>query len=333
MTTRNPTLVTGASGCIGSWTIRQLLAEGAPVIALDLRRDDRRLRLLVDEAQLEQITWVEVDISDRVSVQRALERHVGCSVIHLAALQAPFCRADPPLGAAVNVVGTVNLLDGLAARNEKLPFIYASSIAAATQDGESHPATVYGVYKLACEGAADYFWREHGLSSIGLRPHTVYGPGRDQGVTSAPTSAMLAASRGSEFEIPFTGAVTMQYAPDIAAAFIAASRASDFEGAGVFDIPGVTVGVSEIVETIAAVAPGASVRASGSPLPFPAAVHPSPDAPAGLNNAPTPLPEGVRETIECFRDLEARGQTVVASSPGAGIGVLRNPVSDAPAGA
>ncbi len=315
MNMRNATLVTGASGCIGSWTIRQLLAEGVSVVALDLRRDERRLRLLVDETELEQIAWVEVDIADRVALQRALEQHAACSVIHLAALQAPFCRADPPLGAAVNVVGTVNLLDAFAARDgQSLPFVYASSIAAATEAGESHPSTVYGVYKLACEGAADYFWREHGLSSIGLRPHTVYGPGRDQGVTSAPTSAMLAAARGTEFEIPFTGEVTMQYAPDIAAAFIAASRASDFEGAGVFDLPGATVGVGEIVETIAAVAPGASIHASGAPLPFAAAVHPSSDAPAGLNTAPTPLLQGVRKTIDFFRDLEARGQAIVPGS-------------------
>src|SRR3954470_21783315 len=101
MNTRSPTLVTGASGCIGAWTIRQLLAERAPVIALDLRRDDRRLRLLVDEAELEEITWVEADVTDRVALQRALEQHAPCAVIHLAALQAPFCRADPPLGAAV----------------------------------------------------------------------------------------------------------------------------------------------------------------------------------------------------------------------------------------
>ncbi len=309
-----PTLVTGASGCIGAWTIRQLLAEATPVVALDLRRDDRRLGLLLDEAELERIAWVEADVTDRANVQRALEQHAVGSVIHLAALQAPFCRADPPLGAAVNVVGTVNLLDALAARGDQaLPFVYASSIAAAIHEGETHPATVYGVYKLACEGAADYFRREHGLSSIGLRPHTVYGLGRDQGVTSAPTSAMLAAARGSEYEIPFTGRVTMQYAPDVAAAFIAASRAGDFEGAGVFDLPGATVGVSEIVEAIAIAAPGAEVRASGAPLPFRAEVDPSPDAPTGLNSAPTPLLEGVRETIERFRDLEARGQMAVAS--------------------
>jgi nucleoside-diphosphate-sugar epimerase len=105
----------------------------------------------------------------------------------------------------------------------------------------------------------------------------------------------------------------MQYAPDVAAAFIAASRASDFDGAGVFDLPGTTVNTSEIAEAIALAAPGARVRARGLPLPFPAEVDPSPDAPTGLNNAPTPFSEGVRETIERFRELQARGQLVAAS--------------------
>ena len=50
------------------------------------------------EAELERIAWVEADITDRANVQRALEQHAVGSVIHLAALQAPFCRADPPWG-------------------------------------------------------------------------------------------------------------------------------------------------------------------------------------------------------------------------------------------
>ena len=246
---KSPTLVTGAGGCIGAWTIRQLLAEEAPVLALDLRREDRRLGLLVDEEALERVSWVEADVTDLPALRRILDQHEVGAVIHLAALQAPFCRADPPLGAAVNVVGTVNLLEALAARDEPAgPFVYASSIAAAAQQGETHPATIYGVYKLACEGAADVYRREHGMASIGLRPHTVYGPGRDQGITSAPSLAMHAAAAGREYEIPFTGRLTMQYAPDVAAAFIAASRAEGYEGAGVFDLPGDTVDVNEILQ-------------------------------------------------------------------------------------
>ena len=53
-------------------------------------------------------------------------------VIHLAALQVPFCRADPPLGARVNVVGTVNVFEAVARRGDGgiAPVVYASSIAA-----------------------------------------------------------------------------------------------------------------------------------------------------------------------------------------------------------
>jgi hypothetical protein len=42
---------------------------------------------------------VSGDITDPGSVQRALETHSVTNVIHLAALQVPFCRADPPRGA------------------------------------------------------------------------------------------------------------------------------------------------------------------------------------------------------------------------------------------
>jgi len=110
--------------------------------------------------------------------------------VHLAALQVPFCRADPPLGARVNVVGTVNVFE--AASKRKLSHVvYASSIAVFDAAGtlSGHPETQYGVYKRDNESTAAVFFAESGVSSIGLRPHTVYGVGRDQGLTSAPTVA------------------------------------------------------------------------------------------------------------------------------------------------
>jgi nucleoside-diphosphate-sugar epimerase len=302
------TLVTGAGGCIGAWTIRQLVGEGVPVVAVDLQPEARRLALLIDEEEIEQVTWAVADVTDLPALERVFEAHSIGSVIHLAALQAPFCRADPPLGAEVNVVGTVNLLEAIAERGEEIgPFVYASSVAAADGDHGDHPATIYGVYKRACEGIADVYRRERGIASIGLRPHTVYGPGRDQGVTSAPTVAMLAAATGAPFEIPFTGRLTMQYAPDVAAAFVAASRATGYSGAGVFDLPGETVDVSAVIDAIAAAAPGAEIAATGPPLVFPPDVNPSPDAPFAHALAPTPLGDGVSDALARFRELHARG--------------------------
>ena len=45
-------LVTGAMGCIGAWVVRNLVREGAAVIALDASNDDHRLRLVLGPAEL-----------------------------------------------------------------------------------------------------------------------------------------------------------------------------------------------------------------------------------------------------------------------------------------
>jgi nucleoside-diphosphate-sugar epimerase len=66
------------------------------------------------------------------------------------------------------------------------------------------PNSHYGVFKQANEGNAKIYWMEDRISSIGLRPHVVYGPGRDQGMTSAPTKA-IAAVLHKPFHIPFGG--------------------------------------------------------------------------------------------------------------------------------
>ena len=106
-------LVTGALGCIGAWTVRQLVSEGAAVVTFDKGSDTRRLRLLMDAEDLGRVTMLEGDIADLAAIERVLDEHDISNVIHLAALQVPFARADPPLGAIVNVVGTVNVFEAV----------------------------------------------------------------------------------------------------------------------------------------------------------------------------------------------------------------------------
>ena len=231
-------LVTGAHGCIGAWVVRRLAAEGTPVVALDASDDDHRLRQVLDPEQLEAVARVRADITELEALERVLDEHGVTHVIHLAALQVPFCRADPPLGARVNVVGTVNVFEAVARRGEggAAPVVYASSIAAydALEEGaepamEGVPSTLYGVYKRANEGTATVFAAERGVPSVGLRPHTVYGVARDQGLTSAPTTAMLAAAAGRDYDVPFGGRYQLQHAADAARDFVLAAR-SDCAG-------------------------------------------------------------------------------------------------------
>ena len=113
-------LVTGAYGCIGAWAVHELVAAGHEVTTFDLSTDPRRLRLLLDEPALEAVPHVAGDIADLDELERVLDERAITNVIHLAALQVPFCRADPPLGARVNVLGTVNVFEAAKRRSDRL---------------------------------------------------------------------------------------------------------------------------------------------------------------------------------------------------------------------
>ena len=299
-------LVTGAYGCIGAWILRQLVGEGVEVVAADAGTDDRRVAALLGPEERSRIAFVGADVSQPDDVHALFE--LGPThVLHLAALQVPACRADPVRGAQVNVVGTTTLLAAAAAAGLRTPFVYASSAAAfAAADGggepSGHPDTHYGVYKLANEESARVFAAETGLASIGLRPYVVYGPGRDQGLTSAPTLAMEAAARGDGYVLPYSGRSQLQYAPDVAAAFVAAARA-DATGADVVNVPGVTASAEDVVAAIERTVPevAGKIEVTGPPLPFPPELDASRFAEVVGAVALTPLEDGVAATIAHFR--------------------------------
>jgi nucleoside-diphosphate-sugar epimerase len=290
-------LVTGAYGCIGAWTVAELVRDGHDVVTFDLSSDPRRLRLVLDA----DVPHIAGDITDGAQVERAFDGVTN--LIHLAALQVPFVRANPPLGAQVNVLGTVNVFE--AALRRGLPVVYASSIAALDAGGGvvGPPSTLYGAFKRANEHTAHVYLGEHGLPSIGLRPHTVYGVGRDQGVTSAPTTAMLAAAAGGAYTIPYGGACQLQLARDVARAFVAASL-GPIEGAAVHNLPGRRIAIEEIVAAIGSDA----IAFDDVRLPFPEEVDSASFAALVPGFEETPLEQGVSATIDRFRQLLSEGK-------------------------
>ena len=122
-------LVTGAMGCLGAWVLNHLVHDGAKIIATDLSTDPVRPRLLMGEEQLAKINWQQLDVTDTAAVNAMVADNGVTHIIHLAGLQIPFCRANPPVGAAVNVTGTVNILEA-ARHNPVRGLSYASSLAA-----------------------------------------------------------------------------------------------------------------------------------------------------------------------------------------------------------
>jgi nucleoside-diphosphate-sugar epimerase len=293
-------LVTGALGALGAWVVRSLLDREQAVVTYDLGGSDHRLRLALSDDELAALTRVQGDVTDLAALERVMDEHDVGAVIHLAALQVPFVREDPVLGSRVNVTGTVNVLEAVRRRGDGMrPTVYASSIAALAGGAES-PSTLYGVFKLANEGTAAGYFADFGVPSVGLRPHTLYGPGRDQGLTSAPTAAMVAAARGEEYAIPFGGSLQLQYVADAGEAFVRASEAGA-GGASVHNLDGPVASVEEIVAAIRAVAPDARITHGSDPLPFPPEVDAS--SFTALVGGPTarPLADGVTEAVERFR--------------------------------
>lgn len=302
-----PVLVTGAAGCIGSWVLALLARAGVPVCALDLSPDRRRPRLLLEERELQGIDWRSADISDFDAVLRALEAVRPCAVVHLAALQVPFCKADPVAGARVNVVGTVNVFEA-ARRLEIKRLAYASSIAAygAMDDGHGAMHTLYGAYKHCDEQLALVYSQDWGVHSTGIRPGVVYGVGRDQGLTSKTTLAILAAAAGRPYEVPFSGGVSWLYAGEVASAFIRAV-ARERSGAPVFDMNGTYAPVEEGLAILRKLAPAAGIASSGQPLAFPMHLPDSPLRDYLGDYGEMPLAEGIRTTYAAFRVLLERG--------------------------
>ena len=319
-------LVTGALGCIGAWTVRELAREGVPVVGLDVGTDRRRLELVMTPEELGRVTIASGDITDLDAVAGALRDHDITNVVHLAALQVPFCRADPPLGARVNVVGTVNVFEAVRRRvddgHAMAPVVYtgsigmysASDVDAASgrllEDAVPHPGNHYGVYKHANEETARVYWADNGIASVGLRPMTVYGAGRDQGMTSSPTVAIAAAVLGTPFRISFGGSTLFQYAEDVARTLVLASRAAP-AGARVFNLGGSPVSIEAWVDAIEDAVPGARelLSVEPAPLPFPADIQH--DRLAELGDVPvTPYREAIAATARIYQRLAAEGRLV-----------------------
>lgn len=317
-------LVTGALGCLGAWVVRTLVRQDTPVVALDLANNYHRLELIMTETERKAVQLMSGDITELEPMLHLMVSEKVTHVLHLAALQVPACKANPPLGALVNVVGTVNVFEA-AHRLGLERVVYASSAAVYGQrnayttslirpDAPLMPQTLYGVTKQANEGTARIYWLEHRVTSIGLRPYVIYGPGRDQGMTSAPTMAMLAAAEGKPYHISFGGRCGLQYVEDVAQLFVQALEVP-FEGADIFNIRGTIADMGEVIAAIEQAVPSAkgTITYEPTPLPFPDGQDDSRLQSLLSSFNYTPLMEGVTKTIETFRQALREGKAILPS--------------------
>ncbi|MFM8392971.1 MAG: NAD-dependent epimerase/dehydratase family protein [Acidobacteriota bacterium] len=315
----NRFLVTGARGFIGAWIVKRLLARGAEVIGLDQNDSQHRWQLIMDASEIAQIHSVSGDITEEGFLHRLVEEHGVGRIIHLAGLQVPTCRANPRLGAMVNVIGTINVFEAArlsAGRVKRVAYASSAAVFGSAEDGvavtESQAGgmnTHYGAFKRCNEDNARVYHLDHGISSAGLRPLTVYGVGRDTGMTSDPTKAMKAAVAGRPFHIRFGGKTDFLYIADCADAFIKAATV-ELPGAHVFNLHGETVHLHEIVATIEQIRPASkgTITCAEAGIAMPSTLDDAAIQQA-LGGVPrTSMAAGITETIARFDQLQSEGR-------------------------
>ena len=312
-------LVTGGQGCIGAWVIKSLLERGIDTLMFDLQPDSARLRMIASPEVASRVRVVTGRIEDTEQV-KALIRNEGIThIVHLAAVLMPFCQANPVAGGMINVIGTLNLFEGARDSGRDVRIVYASSSAvwgppeayeerALSEADTPMPATHYGVFKHANEGNARVFYATNGISSIGLRPWTVYGVGRDAGLTADPTLALRAAAKGEQFQIRLTGDMDLQYVEDVAEIFLRCLF-SPVTGAHVFNLAGEIISMDHFIRTVEELDPQTAglLTAAGPQVPVCSRMDDSALRSTVGEMPRTPLHDGIRQTLEGFRRLKAAG--------------------------
>jgi len=244
--------VTGSTGCIGAHAVGILLEEGCQVFGFN-RKPPAEIQSGYE--------YLEGDLSDKESIDSALQKSLPTHILHLGALQTPDCRDYPIRGLDVNVLGTAYLFKACLEMNLSIErFVFASSSAVnGPRDlyGESgvqpedplQPFNLYGYWKIAGEGMAQAYHQESAVPTVSLRLATTYGPGRDRGFTAAMTSALKAVARGECFEIPYRGKENYHFSHDVGAGF-ARATVDPFTGYGVYNLLGKTHTVDEFIGLI-----------------------------------------------------------------------------------
>ena len=256
-------IIFGGTGFLGSWIVKNFVKRDYEVTIFDLKIETELLKKLIGK-DIEKIKFLKGDVTN---YEEVLEATVNMDhVVNLAGLMTPDCSRNPSLGAEVNVLGSINVFEATKARGIKF-VVYASSAGVFGEKDKyfPFPETHYGAFKLAVEGIARAYYNEANISSVGIRPFVIYGPGREVGGTAGVTLACKAAKEGTSFSVNFSGSAGFVYVEDVAVLVeMSINRAP--VGALAININGITASVSDFVSKIINIIPEAKLTINGDKL-------------------------------------------------------------------
>ncbi len=191
------TLVTGGAGCIGSALVDRLLAEGCTVDVVD----DLTTGSLANLAEARSVvgrrfSFQRLDVAN-LEIADYIARKKPEVIFHLAAqCSQRIAYAKPAFDAAVNIGGTLNVLEGaVAAGTTKICFtasgttLYGTSGEVPTREASAwKPVSPFGVSKKSAMDYCHSYRETRGLEYTALALANVYGPRQATG----PDPAVIA---------------------------------------------------------------------------------------------------------------------------------------------
>lgn len=296
MTVRPRALISGGAGFIGSHVAELFLKEGYEVEILDNLSSGKRENVPLPA------TLHALDIGSPEAAR--LVREGGFDVLcHLAAqIDVRKSVNDPAYDAAVNIGGSLNLLEAIRSSGRATRFVFSSTGGAiygdfvdvpTVENMPKDPESPYGIAKLSVEYYMGYYARVHGLETVALRYSNVYGPRQDPhgeaGVVAIFCNRILS---GQPLTVFGDGSQTRDYvyAGDVARANLAAAKL-ELGKAGQLDLRSFNIGTG--IETSVLQLAEVLQKAAGTSLP--------------VQNAPARAGEQLRSVVNIAKASSTLG--------------------------
>jgi nucleoside-diphosphate-sugar epimerase len=261
---RRTVLITGGHGFIGLAAGEALRSTGFRAISADLNSVN------VDRQH------GPCDITDVAQVRDLFHKENIDAVVHLAAILPTAAQRDPERATAVNVAGSLNLLE--AAREFGVRrFVLGSSLSVygtypadqvVSESDRATPEDLYGASKVYVEQLGEAYRQAHGLEFVSLRIGRVVGPGSKSNTSAWRSQIFEYMDQGSgEIVIPYADAETilLVHVKDVGRMLSELVRASQLRHT-VYNAACESVVVGELKSEIERLNPQVRVRLEGQSI-------------------------------------------------------------------